>query len=117
MQPHFLGVYGDLMSKFICPVAKCHEKVSPENYYEHVIEYEEKYNGQVIHGGVPLWTSHNRFAEFFFPDIWNSTLAIKKKWRMIAQAYIKQQKSLKKQYKRQEKPKKEEKYGIEHFLR
>jgi len=27
--------------KFICPVAKCHEKVSPENYYEHVIEYED----------------------------------------------------------------------------
>ena len=113
----FLGVYGDLMSKFICPVAKCHEKVSPENYYGHVIEYEEKYNGQVIHGGVPLWTSHNRFAEFFFPDIWNSTLAIKKKWRMIAQAYIKQQRALKKQYKHQEKQKKEERYGIEHFLR
>ena len=102
--------------KFICPVAKCGKKVSPENYYGHVIEYEEKYNGQVLQGGIPLWTSHNRFAEFYFPDIWNSSMAIKKKWRMIAQAYIKQQKLLKKQYK-QQKPKKEEKYGIEHFMR
>jgi hypothetical protein len=105
------------MASIICPVAKCGKRVSPENYYEHVIEYEEKYKGQVIHGGIPLWTSHNRFAEFFFPDIWNSDMAIKKKWRMIAQAYINQQKSLKKQYKHQEKQKKEERYGIEHFLR
>ena len=61
--------------------------------------------------------SHDRFADYFFPNIWNSALAIKKKWRMIAQAYIKQQKSMKKQYKQQEKAEKKEKYGIEHFLR
>ena len=86
--------------------------VSPENYYDHVIEYEEEHKDNPV-----LMKSHDRFANYFFPDIWNSTLTIKKKWRMIAQAYIKQQKSLKKQYKRQEKPKKEERYGIEHFLR
>ena len=98
--------------RFVCPVAKCHENVSPENYYEHVIEYEEKYKDNPI-----LAKSHDRFANYFFPDIWNSNMAIKKKWRMIAQAYIKQQKSLKKQYKHQEKQKKEERYGIEHFMR
>lgn len=108
----FLGVYGDLMSKFICPVAKCHEKVSPENYYAHVIEYEEEHRGNPV-----LMKSHDRFANYLFTNIWNSDMTIKKKWRMIAQAYIKQQKSLKKQYKQQEKAEKKEKYGIEHFLR
>ena len=98
--------------KLLCPVAKCHEKVSPENYYDHVIEYEEEHKDNPL-----LAKSHDRFANYFFPNIWNSDMTIKKKWRMIAQAYIKQQKSLKKQYKHQEKQKKEERYGIEHFLR
>ena len=100
------------MASIICPVAKCGKKVSPENYYNHVLEYEEEHKDNPV-----LMKSHDRFADYFFPNIWNSALTIKKKWRMIAQAYIKQQKSLKKQYKHQEKPKKEEKYGIEHFLR
>ena len=98
--------------KLLCPVAKCHEKVSPENYYDHVIEYEEEHKDNPL-----LAKSHDRFSDYFFPALWNSNMTIKKKWRMIAQAYIKQQKSLKKQYKHQEKPKKEERYGIEHFLR
>ena len=98
--------------KFTCPVAKCGKKVSPENYYQHVIEYENEHKDNPI-----LMKSHDRFASWFFPDIWNSGMTIKKKFRMVAQEYIKQQKSLKKQYKRQEKPKKEERYGIEHFLR
>ena len=98
--------------RFVCPVAKCGKKVSPEDYYQHVIEYENEHKDNPI-----LMKSHDRFASWFFPDIWNSDMTIKKKWRMIAQAYIKQQKSLKKQYKHQEKPKKEERYGIEHFLR
>ena len=98
--------------RFVCPVAKCGKKVSPEDYYQHVIEYEEEHKDNPL-----LAKSHDRFANYFFPNIWNSSMAIKKKWRMIAQAYIKQQKSLKKQYKHQEKPKKEERYGIEHFLR
>ena len=100
------------MASIICPVAKCGKKVSPENYYQHVIEYENEHKDNPI-----LMKSHDRFASWFFPDIWNSNMTIKKKWRMIAQAYIKQQKSLKKQYKHQEKQEKEERYGIEHFLR
>ena len=98
--------------KLLCPVAKCHEKVSPENYYDHVIEYEEEHKDNPV-----LMKSHDRFANYFFPNIWNSDMTIKKKWRMIAQAYIKQQRALKKQYKHQEKQEKEERYGIEHFLR
>ena len=100
------------MASIICPVAKCGKRVSPENYYDHVIEYEEEHKDNPV-----LMKSHDRFADYFFPNIWNSALTIKKKWRMIAQAYIKQQKSLKKQYKHQEKQEKEERYGIEHFLR
>ena len=100
------------MASIICPVAKCGKRVSPENYYDHVIEYEEEHKDNPL-----LAKSHDRFANYFFPNIWNSDMTIKKKWRMIAQAYIKQQKSLKKQYKHQEKQEKEERYGIEHFLR
>ena len=98
--------------KLLCPVAKCHEKVSPENYYDHVIEYEEEHKDNNI-----LMKSHDRFANYFFPDIWNSGMTINKKFRMVAQEYIKQQKSMKKQYKHQGRQKKGEKYGIEHFLR
>ena len=100
------------MASIICPVAKCGKRVSPENYYGHVIEYEEEHKDNPV-----LMKSHDRFANYFFPALWNSDMTIKKKWRMIAQAYIKQQKSLKKQYKHQEKQEKEERYGIEHFLR
>ena len=98
--------------KLLCPVAKCGKRVSPENYYDHVIEYEEEHKDNPL-----LAKSHDRFADYFFPALWNSNMTIKKKWRMIAQAYINQQKSLKKQYKHQEKQKKEERYGIEHFMR
>ena len=98
--------------RFVCPVAKCGKKVSPEDYYQHVVDYENEHRDNPV-----LMKSHDRFASWFFPDIWNSDMTIKKKFRMIAQAYIKQQKSLKKQYKHQEKQKKEEKYGIEHFMR
>ena len=100
------------MASIICPVAKCGKKVSPENYYNHVLEYEEEHKDNPV-----LMKSHDRFANYFFPNIWNSDMTIKKKWRMIAQAYIKQQKSLKKQYKHQEKQEKEERYGIEHFVK
>ena len=100
------------MASIICPVAKCGKMVSPENYYDHVIEYEEEHKDNPV-----LMKSHDRFADYFFPALWNSDMTIKKKWRMIAREYIKQQKSLKKQYKHQEKQEKEERYGIEHFLR
>ena len=100
------------MASIICPVAKCGKKVSPENYYNHVLEYEEEHKDNPV-----LMKSHDRFASWFFPRIWDSGMTINKKFRMIAQEYIKQQKSMKKQYKHQEKPKKEERYGIEHFMR
>ena len=98
--------------RFVCPVAKCGKKVSPEDYYQHVIEYENEHKDNPI-----LMKSHDRFASWFFPNIWNSDMTIKKKFRMVAQEYIKQQKSLKKQYKKQEKQEHKEKYGIEHFSR
>ena len=98
--------------RFVCPVAKCGKKVSPEDYYQHVVEYEEEHKDNPL-----LAKSHDRFANYFFPNIWNSDMAIKKKWRMMAQEYIKQQKLLKKQHKYQEKHEKEERYGIEHFDR
>ena len=98
--------------RFVCPVAKCGKKVSPEDYFRHVAEYENEHKDNPV-----LMKSHDRFASWFFPDIWHSGMTIKKKFRMVAQEYVKQQKSLKKQYKRQEKQKKEERYGIEHFLR
>ena len=86
--------------------------VSYDTYYIHVKKYEEKYKDNPL-----LAKSHDRFANYFFPNIWNSDMAIKKKWRMVAQEYIKQQKSMKKQYKKQESQEHREKYGIEHFLR
>ena len=98
--------------RFVCPVAKCEKKVSPEDYHRHIVEYENEHRDNPV-----LMKSHDRFASWFFPRIWNSGMTMKKKWRMVAQEYIKQQKSLKKQYKKQEKQEHKEKYGIEHFSR
>ena len=98
--------------KLLCPVAKCGKRVSPENYYDHVIEYEEEHKDNNI-----LMKSHDRFASWFFSNIWNSDISVKKKFRMVAQEYIKQQKSLKKQYKKQEKQEYKDNYGIEHFAK
>ena len=98
--------------RFVCPVAKCGKKVSPEDYYQHVVEYEEEHKDNQL-----LAKSHDRFANYFFPDIWHSDMTINKKFRMVAQEYIKQQKSLKKQYKKQEKQEYKDNYGIEHFAK
>ena len=93
--------------RFVCPVAKCHEKVSPENYYEHVIEYEEKYKDNPI-----LAKSHDRFCAYFYPTIWNSDHSLKYKYRNIAKAYIEDQKKFKEFKKKYNKPKKDD---VKHF--
>ena len=76
--------------RFVCPVAKCHEKVSPENYYIHVKKYEEKYKDNPL-----LAKSHDRFCAYFYPQIWNSEHSLKYKYRNIAKKYIEDQKKLK----------------------
>ena len=34
--------------RFVCPVAKCGKKVSPEDYYQHVVEYEEEHKDNPV---------------------------------------------------------------------
>ena len=84
--------------KFICPVAKCEERVYPQTYYAHVKRYEKEHEDNPL-----LAKSHDRFADYFFKDIWNSDLPIEVKWRKIAIAYKEQQKKLKVQAQKQKK--------------
>ena len=74
------------MAKFLCPVAKCEEIISPQRYMKHVRKYEEKHSDNPL-----LAKSHDRFASSFFPDIWNGGLPPEAKWRKIAWAYRKKQ--------------------------
>jgi hypothetical protein len=80
----------NIMSKFQCPVAKCEERVYPQNYYAHVKRYEKEHEDNPL-----LAKSHDRFANYFFKEIWESDLPPEVKWRKIAIAYKEQQKKLK----------------------
>ena len=100
--------------KIKCPVAGCDYIVKgADDGFKHFQNYDEFH--KALHWN---WIKYyyGSIANSDMPDTVKFRLAYKK-WRMIAQAYIKQQKSLKKQYKHQEKPKKEERYGIEHFVK
>ena len=90
MRPHFWGFMVNIMSKFQCPVAKCEERVYPQNYYAHVKRYEKEHEDNPL-----LAKSHDRFANYFFKEIWESDLPPEVKWRKIAIAYKEQQKKLK----------------------
>ena len=79
--------------KIKCPVALCGWEGKTHDFWRHIEEYKTTWK-DVMDSGFPRSESHERWASYFFPKIWNDPNLIEKvKWTNIAVAYIEQIKS------------------------
>ena len=90
--------------KIRCPVALCLWEGKTYDFWKHIEEYKTTWKG-VMDNGYPRSESHERWALFFYKDIWNNPdLTEKVKWTNIAVAYVEKIKSQSKMAKHQWKP-------------
>ena len=76
--------------KVKCPVALCGWEGKPHHFHKHIEDYRITWKG-VMDSGFPRSESHERWASYFFPKIWNNPdLPEKVKWTNIAVAYVNQ---------------------------
>ena len=76
-----------------CPVALCGWEGKPHQFHKHIEDYKIRWK-DVMDSGFPRSESHERWANYFFPKIWNNPdLTEKIKWTNIAVAYVNQMKS------------------------
>ena len=80
--------------KITCPVVKCGWEGHPSHFYAHVKQYEEQNKDNDV-----IAKSHERWANYYFPKIWNSDLPIRNRYMHCAEEWVKQEKSLLKQHK------------------
>ena len=79
--------------KIKCPVALCGWEGKPHQFHKHIEDYKITWK-DVMDSGFPRSESHERWANYFFPKIWNNPdLPEKVKWTNIAVAYVNQVKS------------------------
>ena len=79
--------------KLKCPVALCGWEGKTHDFWKHIDDYKTTWKG-VMDSGFPRSESHERWANYFFPKIWNNPdLPEKTKWTNIAVAYVNQIKS------------------------
>ena len=82
--------------KIKCPVALCGWEGKPHQFYKHIEDYKTKWKG-VKDNGFFRSESHERWANYFFPRIWNNPdLPEDIRWTNIALAYIEETKMQKK---------------------
>ena len=80
-------------TKIKCPVALCGWEGKPHQFHKHIEDYKITWK-DVMDSGFPRSESHERWANYFFPKIWNnSDLPEKMKWTNIAVAYVDQVKN------------------------
>ena len=73
-----------------CPVALCEWEGKPHQFAKHIEDYKVTWK-DVIDNGFPRAESHERWANYFFKEIWsNPNLDDKTKWTNIAVAYVNQ---------------------------
>ena len=76
-----------------CPVALCGWEGKTHDFWKHIEEYKVQWKG-VMDSGFLREESHERWANYFFPKIWNNPdLPEKVRWTNIAIAYVNQIKS------------------------
>ena len=76
-----------------CPVALCGWEGKPHQFHKHIEDYKITWK-DVMDSGFPREESHERWANYFFPKIWNNPdLPEKVKWTNISIAYANQVKS------------------------
>ena len=79
--------------KIKCPVALCGWEGKTHDFWRHIEDYKITWK-DVMDSGFPRSESHERWANWFFPKIWNNPdLPEKTKWTNIAVAYVDQMKS------------------------
>ena len=78
--------------KIKCPVALCGWEGKTHQFHKHIEEYKITWKN-VMDSGFPRSESHERWANYFFKEIWNDpNLPEKVKWTNIAIAYVNQSK-------------------------
>ena len=78
--------------KVKCPVALCEWEGKTYQFHKHIEEYKITWKN-VMDSGFPRSESHERWANYFFKEIWNDpNLPEKVKWTNIAIAYVNQSK-------------------------
>ena len=76
-----------------CPVALCGWEGKTHDFWKHIEDYKTTWK-DVMDSGFPRSESHERWANYFFPKIWNNPdLPEKVRWTNIAVAYVNQVKS------------------------
>ena len=76
--------------KIKCPVALCLWEGKTHDFWKHIEDYKTTWKN-VMDSGFPRSESHERWASYFFPKIWNSPdLPEKVRWTNIAVAYVNQ---------------------------
>ena len=76
--------------KIKCPVALCLWEGKTHNFWKHIEDYKTTWK-EVMDSGFPRSESHERWANYFFPKIWNNLdLPEKVRWTNIAVAYVNQ---------------------------
>ena len=76
--------------KIKCPVALCGWEGKTHDFWKHIEEYKITWK-DVVDSGFPREESHERWANYFFKEIWNNPdLPENVKWTNIAVAYVNQ---------------------------
>ena len=79
-----------------CPVALCGWEGKPYQFRKHIEDYKTTWK-DVMDSGFPRSESHERWASYFFPKIWNNpNLDERSRWTNIAVAYMNQIKNRRK---------------------
>ena len=79
--------------KIKCPVALCEWEGKTHAFWKHIEEYKITWK-DVMDSGFSRSESHERWANYFFKEIWsNPNLDDKTKWTNIAVAYVNQMKN------------------------
>ena len=79
--------------KIKCPVALCGWEGKSHQFHKHIEDYKVTWK-DAIDSGFLRSESHERWAVYFFPKIWNDPdLPEKVKWTNIAVVYVNQMKN------------------------
>ena len=74
--------------KIKCPVALCGWEGKTHDFWRHIEDYKITWK-DVMDSGFLRSESHERWANYFFKEIWNNpNLSEKVKWTNIAVAYV-----------------------------